>query len=518
MRPARGRAGHRDHQLDSRARRPERMRRQGPAGEQHREQDREHDQGQDREQARREDCGRDLCVSDRAADHRQHPACVRHRAGRPPAPVGAQLVAAHWPVVPRSAVCQWRGRACSVQTILPAVVRRAPQRCAIRLTTWSPRPRSSSLPGYRIVSPTSISFGNQSVGTGSTVRSATLTNTGNADMNVPSISVSGTNAGDFSQTNSCGSIVAAGSNCTISVTFTPTATGTRRATITIADDATSSPQTVTLSGRGQAPAAAVSPASLTFGSQSVGVASKAQTVTLTNTGNASLSLTGIAFSGNNAADFAQTNSCGSNVGAGSSCTISITFSPTAAGTRSATLQHRRQRHRQPSVCQSLWNWRGSWSQCFTPQRGLWQPLRGHCKLRSVHNCDQYRQCDFERHQHLRCGRQLWGFYPNQRLRIECGRRYELHHQRYLQASRSRNAQRHSQRGRHRHRQSSNRQSLWNWRSGSGRCLPIHLGFRQSIRGNGQFRSVRNRDQHRQRRLERYQHLDHRHERQRLYSN
>ena len=185
------------------------------------------------------------------------------------------------------------------------------------------------------VSPTSISYGSYSVGSSSSARTVTLRNTGTATMNVSSIAVTGTNATDFTQTNGCGSTLAAGSSCTISVTFAPISAGTRNASITIADDATGSPQTVAVTGRGTAPVVSLSTSTLVFGNQSVGAASAAQTVTLTNSGNASLNVTSIAASGANASDFVQSSSCGSSLGAGSSCTISVTFRPTTSGDRAA---------------------------------------------------------------------------------------------------------------------------------------------------------------------------------------
>jgi hypothetical protein len=191
-------------------------------------------------------------------------------------------------------------------------------------------------PGVSL-SPTSLTFSSQNVGTTSAAQSVTLSNTGNAALSISSIAVSGTNAGDFAQTNSCGSSVAAGANCTINVTFTPTATGTRSASVAVTDNASGSPQTVPLTGTGTAPVVSLSPTSLTFSSQNVGTTSAAQSVTLTNTGNGALSISGIALSGANPGDFELPTVCSSPVAAGASCTINVTFTPTATGTRSASL-------------------------------------------------------------------------------------------------------------------------------------------------------------------------------------
>jgi hypothetical protein len=100
-------------------------------------------------------------------------------------------------------------------------------------------------------SPGSISFGNQGVGTKSSAYTLTLKNTGNASLTINSLGVTGANAGDFfTSNNTCGSSVAAGANCTISVSFKPSASGSRGAALSLTDNAYGSPQTVSLSGKG----------------------------------------------------------------------------------------------------------------------------------------------------------------------------------------------------------------------------------------------------------------------------
>jgi hypothetical protein len=199
------------------------------------------------------------------------------------------------------------------------------------------------------LSPTSLAFGSQKVGRTSTAHTVNLSNTGKTALRITSLALTGTNARDFAQTNTCGSSVAAGAHCTISVRFTPSASGTRTASVSISDNATGSPQTVSFSGRGTLTAAggtaatgtaavvSLSPTSLAFGNQSVGTTSTAQTVTLSNTGNAALSITSLALTGTNASDFAQTNTCGSSVAASANCTISVTLTPSASGTRTASV-------------------------------------------------------------------------------------------------------------------------------------------------------------------------------------
>jgi hypothetical protein len=185
--------------------------------------------------------------------------------------------------------------------------------------------------------PATLSFGSQQVGTSSMPQNITLTDTGTAPLTITAIAIGGGNPGDFNQTNTCPSTLAAGSNCVISVTFSPTATGSRSATVSVTDNASDSPQAVSLSGTGTQPAVSLSPASLTFSAQAVGTQSAGKPITLTNTGTATLTLTSIGITGANSGDFLETNTCGTSVAAGGNCSITVTFGPTAAGTRSATL-------------------------------------------------------------------------------------------------------------------------------------------------------------------------------------
>jgi hypothetical protein len=101
------------------------------------------------------------------------------------------------------------------------------------------------------LSTTSLSFGNQAVNTTSAAKTVTLTNTGTATLDISSITFTGADPSDFAQTNTCGTTVAAKGKCTISVKFTPQATGTRTATLNVKDTANNSPQTVKLTGTGE---------------------------------------------------------------------------------------------------------------------------------------------------------------------------------------------------------------------------------------------------------------------------
>jgi len=98
--------------------------------------------------------------------------------------------------------------------------------------------------------PKTLSFGSQAVGTTSAARTTILTNTGSAVLNVSGISITGTNAVDFVLSSDCGTSIGAGASCKINVTFKPTATGSRSATVSVIHDGGGSPHKVTLVGTG----------------------------------------------------------------------------------------------------------------------------------------------------------------------------------------------------------------------------------------------------------------------------
>jgi hypothetical protein len=185
------------------------------------------------------------------------------------------------------------------------------------------------------LSSTRLTFSTRAIGTTSPATTVTLRNTDTASLTITGIAITGTNAGDFAQTHTCGSSLAAGASCGISVTFKPTASGTRTAALSITDNAAGSPQRVTLSGVGTT--AKLPATSLSFGSVAVGTTSVAKTVTLTNVGTTTLTITGMAITGTNAGDFAQTNTCGTSVAAGASCFVTVTFTPSATGKRTAAI-------------------------------------------------------------------------------------------------------------------------------------------------------------------------------------
>jgi hypothetical protein len=183
--------------------------------------------------------------------------------------------------------------------------------------------------------PASLSFGD--VATGVSVATAiTLTNIGTTALSITAITITGTNAADFTQTHTCGASLAAGAKCTFSITFTPSAIGARSASLSVTDSAAGSPQLIPLTGVGTT--AKLAPATLNFGSVTVGTTSAAKIITLTNIGTTAITITGIGITGAAAGDFSQTHTCGASLGAGASCTISVQLKPTVMGNRSAAVR------------------------------------------------------------------------------------------------------------------------------------------------------------------------------------
>ena len=105
-----------------------------------------------------------------------------------------------------------------------------------------PPPPASAL----TASPSSLAFGSVNVGSTSGAQSVTVSNPGSTAASISSVSASA----PFSQTNTCGSSLAAGGSCTVSVQFAPTASGAASGTLSVASSAPSSPLTVALSGTG----------------------------------------------------------------------------------------------------------------------------------------------------------------------------------------------------------------------------------------------------------------------------
>lgn len=196
------------------------------------------------------------------------------------------------------------------------------------------------------LSPSTFSFGNVDVTLSSAVMVTTLTNTATdpvAVLNISGITLTGANPGDYVQTNTCGVTLAASASCTISVTFKPTASGARPATLQVNSNTSSGVNNLTLNGTGLVPVPTVTlvPGTLNFGNIDVTLSSPVMTATLTNTATdalAVLNLSNVALTGANPGDYTYTTTCGATLAINATCTFTVNFKPTLAGTRSATLQ------------------------------------------------------------------------------------------------------------------------------------------------------------------------------------
>jgi subtilase family serine protease len=189
------------------------------------------------------------------------------------------------------------------------------------------------------LTPTSLAFASTVVGSTTAAQVVTIKNSGTATLNLTSETITGTNATSFIKSaTTCGTTLAAAATCTVSVEFKPATTGALSATLSIADNATGSPQAVALTGTGTAPAVTLTPTSLAFASTVVGLTTAAQVVTIKNSGTATLSLTSETITGTNATSFIKSaTTCGTTLAAAATCTVSVEFKPAAIGALSASL-------------------------------------------------------------------------------------------------------------------------------------------------------------------------------------
>jgi Abnormal spindle-like microcephaly-assoc'd, ASPM-SPD-2-Hydin len=180
------------------------------------------------------------------------------------------------------------------------------------------------------LTPSSLNFSLIPIGSVSAAQKVTLTNVGSTSLGISSISVTG----EYKESAStCGSSLAAGANCTISVTFNPTTDGAQKGTLTVVDSGGS--QFTTLAGT--ATPLKFTPASINFGTVKVGSSSSVKAVTVTNVSGGTITISGIMISGTDPTDFSETNNCGKSLAAGKTCTVSVTFTPTTTGALSGNV-------------------------------------------------------------------------------------------------------------------------------------------------------------------------------------
>jgi hypothetical protein len=175
------------------------------------------------------------------------------------------------------------------------------------------------------LSPPTVNLGNEVINATSMSKAVTLSNTGTATLTLTSI----TPSGDFGESDNCGGSVLPGGHCTLTLTFTPSVLGALSGELTLTDNAVTSPQLVSLSGSGVAPLS-ITPASLAFGTVTVGNTSSSKTATLMNNTASSLTIS-FSASGDYVAIGNGTSPCGTTLLANAKCTVGVTFAPHSNG-------------------------------------------------------------------------------------------------------------------------------------------------------------------------------------------
>ncbi len=182
------------------------------------------------------------------------------------------------------------------------------------------------------LSPASLGFSEQEVGTASSAREMLLSNVGNVTLLISGFATSG----DFSATTTCGGSLGPGESCPVQIRFQPTATGVRAGSVVVTTNSPGSPDTIALGGTGVVrPLAGLSRTSLLFGTVLARIASSPQEVVLTNGGGSPMNLVTVGVVGG---AFSQTNDCPATLAPGGSCRVQITFTPPGAGMHSAGLR------------------------------------------------------------------------------------------------------------------------------------------------------------------------------------
>jgi hypothetical protein len=225
------------------------------------------------------------------------------------------------------------GAACKIEITLTPTALGAVPASSLTVTTSAPNsPLTAALTGTGVtptwVLPTSLAFGNVVVNTTSAIKVVTLYNSQSTSLTISSITAPSPYALDPSTTCANPGSLAAGGNCKLALTLTPTALGTVSATsLTVTTSATNSPLIVPLTGTGTA-SNSVSATSLAFGNVVVSTTSPIESVTLSNLVATPLTIVSIAPP----AEYAvSSTTCGSSLAGNSTCVISVTLTPTALG-------------------------------------------------------------------------------------------------------------------------------------------------------------------------------------------
>jgi hypothetical protein len=192
-----------------------------------------------------------------------------------------------------------------------------------------------------LLSATSLSFGSLSIGQTSSAQTLTITSNGGQALSLNTLAITGANPGDFAETDTCHvpTVLQPGNSCSVLVSFTPSAAGSRTAAITITSNASPTTESAQLSGTGLTPAPAVTlvPGSLDFGTVTQGTSASLD-ISVKNSGTAALHIASVVLGGANAGDYGSSSpACNSAIAVNSACTIIVMFTPLASGVRSATV-------------------------------------------------------------------------------------------------------------------------------------------------------------------------------------
>ncbi|MFN8595649.1 MAG: choice-of-anchor D domain-containing protein [Anaerolineae bacterium] len=190
------------------------------------------------------------------------------------------------------------------------------------------------------IAPSSLSFGSQSISAGATAdQSVFITSTGNLPLTGISVSLIGTNYGEFAVTaDTAETTLAPGAVRTVTVAFDPTTVSAKTAILRIASD--SGTRDIALSGTSTGYSQlTVSPLSLSFGNQLLSAGqTAAQTINITNTGNITLTISGVIVTGTDSLQFIKTSDSGqTTLGPGANRTVQIAFDPSTLGAKTASL-------------------------------------------------------------------------------------------------------------------------------------------------------------------------------------
>jgi hypothetical protein len=226
------------------------------------------------------------------------------------------------------------------QTGLPSSI--LPTNPLIQPAVFSKPPGTQPIVGpIALLSATSFSFGSLPIGQASSAQTLIIASNGGQALSLNKLAITGANPGDFAETDTCHvpTVLQPGNSCSALIVFSPSATGSRSAALTITSNASPATESAQLSGTGLAPAPAVTlvPGSLDFGTVTQG-SSASLNVSVTNSGTAPLHITTVVLGGANANDYNSSSpTCNSAVAVNSACTIIVTFTPLASGLRSATV-------------------------------------------------------------------------------------------------------------------------------------------------------------------------------------